>query len=141
MKNNATLVNTKIETVDVVDNVTTVRCLSTINAEKLPVNTDEIHRVIKDYFPNVNFTGKTILFNTEGVAKCLPEDTFDEKTGLHIAESRAQQKAYSIASRLYYCFNLLLAEKVNTLALLTQNAYNCEMHCAYHQLDLGNCNF
>ena len=138
MKNNATLVNTKTENVNVVDNTTTVRCTSTINAEKLPLNLDEIHNAIDRYFPNVNFDGKTISFNTVGVAKCLPEDTFDEKTGFYIAESRAQEKAYSIASRLYYCFNIILANKVNMMNVLTQNAYNCEMHCFYHQKELGN---
>ena len=139
MKNNATLVNTKTENVNVIDNTTTVRCISTINIEKLSLNIiDEIHDAINKYFPNVNFDGKTISFNTVGVAKCSPEDTFDEKTGFYIAESRAQEKAYSIASRLYYCFKIILANKINMMHLLSQNAYNCEMHCFYHQNELGN---
>ena len=51
-------------------------------------------------FPDIGYTGE---FTVKAKARCNSQDTFDEKKGKMIAESRAKLKMYSIANRLYGC--------------------------------------
>ena len=41
-----------------------------------------------------NCDGKTITFKAKGVAKCHPDDKFNERKGFHLAQSRAVYKIY-----------------------------------------------
>lgn len=51
-------------------------------------------------FPDIGYIGE---FTVKAKARCNSQDTFDEKKGKMIAESRAKLKMYSIAERLYSC--------------------------------------
>lgn len=51
-------------------------------------------------FPDIRYSGE---FTVKAKARCNNLDTFDEKKGKMIAESRAKLKMYSIAERLYSC--------------------------------------
>lgn len=51
-------------------------------------------------FPNISWD---YSFTVRAKARCNNLDTFDEKKGKMIAESRAKLKMYSIAERLYSC--------------------------------------
>lgn len=49
-------------------------------------------------FPNVSYDGE---FTVKAKARCNDTDTFDEKKGKMIAESRAKAKMFSIAQRVW----------------------------------------
>ena len=139
MKNNATLVNTRIENVVANNNEVTVRCISTINTSKIP-GMDEISlKEVLDAFPNVDYDElmREFIFYTEANAKCSPEDNYDKVLGQRIAESRAQTKAYNIAVRIYCIIYDVLEDKLQDVSWLIHNSYNCEKHCFLHQAELG----
>ena len=48
--------------------------------------------------PKVDYNGE---FTVSATAKCNEDDTFDVEVGKRIAESRAKQKAFGIARRVY----------------------------------------
>lgn len=55
-------------------------------------------RMWKRKFPRVNFRGE---FTVKAKARCHSTDTYDERRGKMIAESRAKTKMFSIAERIY----------------------------------------
>lgn len=59
----------------------------------------------KKKFPNVSYDGE---FTVKAKARCNNTDTFDEKKGKMIAESRAKAKMFSIAQRVWgECYKAL----------------------------------
>lgn len=48
--------------------------------------------------PHINRAGE---FTVKAIARCNNLDTFDEKTGKRIAESRAKKKVFSTAAKFY----------------------------------------
>ena len=139
MKNTATLVNTRIENVTESGNEVTVRCISTINTLKIPGMDETSLKEVLEAFPNVDydeFMGE-FVFHSEATAKCSPEDTYDKVLGQRIAESRAQSKAYSIASRIYCIIMDNISDKFYQVRQLLVNSYDCGIHCLDHQAELG----
>lgn len=60
----------------------------------------------KKKFPNVSYDGE---FTVKAKARCNNTDTFDEKKGKMIAESRAKAKMFSIAQRVWgECYKALI---------------------------------
>lgn len=49
-------------------------------------------------FPDIGYDGE---FTVKAKARCNSQDTFDEKKGKMIAESRAKAKMFSVASRVW----------------------------------------
>ena len=139
MKNNATLVNTTIENITENGNEVTVRCISKINLTKIPGIDNEVLNSILKAFPKVNYNDflKEFIYYTEANAKCSPEDNYDKVLGQRIAESRAQEKAYNIARRIYTIIMDSITDKFYMVRHLLENSYGCEVHCFLHQAELG----
>lgn len=55
-------------------------------------------RMWKPKFPKVNYKGE---FTVRAKARCHSTDTYDERRGKMIAESRAKAKMFGIAERVY----------------------------------------
>ena len=56
---------------------------------------------LDNYACELRKDGYYIVFNSVGIAKCSPEDVFDEKIGFRLAETRAQKDAFDKASTFY----------------------------------------
>lgn len=66
---------------------------------------------------------KNERFVAKGVARCNPQDTFDETIGKRIAESRAKKQAYSIATRVFnYCAEILKGKMADFKFLAENNS-------------------
>lgn len=69
----------------------------------------------KRKFPNVDWEGNFVV---RAKARCNNMDTFDEKKGKMIAESRAKTKMFNIAGKVWLkcseCFEALSAECLGT---------------------------
>lgn len=62
--------------------------------------------LVRNYIDNCPYTCDInghpgMFFKASGVAKCSDSDVFDDKTGFRIAETRAQQKIFNLASGVY----------------------------------------
>lgn len=83
----------------------------------------------KKKFPNISWDS---AFTVRAKARCNNLDTFDEKKGKMIAESRAKLKMYSIAERLYSCVSDTLEDLdrkvVNSIAACATEKQCEEMH-------------
>ena len=58
-------------------------------------------------------------FETIGKAVCAFDDTFDEKKGMHIAESRSKYKAYTNAKKFSYDIDVIYETIATCLAKVT----------------------
>lgn len=103
--------NLKIEKIDyrVNEEKRTVACILTCNMQlrKHPAYDNYIHYQWTKRMPKVNSSGR---FTVSATAKCNEEDVFDVEIGKRIAESRAKQKAFGIAGRVYMeIFNAVMS--------------------------------
>lgn len=60
-------------------------------------------------------------FTVRAIAKCSPDDTFNEVIGKRIAESRAKAKAFNISSKVWLCIAEKLADISSKASSLGQN--------------------
>lgn len=77
-----------------------------------------------------------IYGKTYGYADCLPEDEFDDVFGKKLAQTRAQMKAFDIATKVYnefYSKYQVIANKFITLA--NSSDYSADK-CSLHANDL-----
>lgn len=103
--------NLKIEKIDyrVNEEKRTVACILTCNMQlrKHPAFDMHFYYQWKKRMPKVDYNGE---FTVSATAKCNEEDVFDVEVGKRIAESRAKQKAFGIAGRVYVeVFNEVVA--------------------------------
>lgn len=63
-------------------------------------------------------------FTVKAIARCNPEDTFDEVIGKRIAESRAKAKAFKTATNVWLCITKGLKEQANIAGTM---AAHCEL--------------
>lgn len=71
-------------------------------------------------FPNVSYDGE---FTIKAKARCNSTDTFDEKKGKMIAESRAKAKMLNIASRVWH-------EAYKSLSFMADNCLCSSIACS-----------
>ena len=116
------------------DKITVAKCHCYINLDMLPVDQLSLKRIIFKDFPMIDFNGG---FEVVGKSRRNAEDEFDEHTGLYIAESKAQQKAYDIANRFYAKVKTVILESLNEIDLLEKNTESCKNHCRDHIIELG----
>lgn len=135
MKGKNTLVDfEKTSYTNVTEDEIVARCFCRLQLEKLGLNMGHIYKLISKRF---KFIGKDGRFEVFGRAKCLKEDKFDETLGQHIAETRAQEKAYSIAFRALmdirqYIYDTLITD----LNIAIENCNENEIHSYSHTKDL-----
>lgn len=103
--------NLRIEKIDyrVNEEGRTVACTLTCNMQlrKHPAFDMYFFYQWKKKMPKVNYYGE---FTVSATAKCNEEDVFDVEVGKRIAESRAKQKAFGIARKVYVeVFNEVVA--------------------------------
>lgn len=82
--------------------VTTCLLSCSLQLEKSPffVILDVISPAWRKKVSEVDRYGEFVVV---GVARCNPEDRFDEEAGRRIAESRAKIKAFKVAARVWKC--------------------------------------
>lgn len=135
MKGKNTLVDfEKTSYTKTTDDEIVARCFCRLQLEKLELNTEEIYKLITKRFKFIDKDGKFEVF---GKARCLKEDKFDETLGQHIAETRAQEKAYSIAFRALMDIRRYIHETLITdLNIAIENCNENEIHSYSHAKEL-----
>lgn len=99
--------------------VTEAECVCRLQFEKIGLNNNKVYNIIKDRFPFINqnckfvVTGKSILKDGE---------SYNETLGKHLAETRAQFKAYYIAERV---FEMIKNDMVETIRMINMAKGNC----------------
>ena len=87
------------------------------------------------------FNGDKLILTVSGRSRCMPNDKFDEKLGLKIADTRAHTKAMKIFSSFYKDISSLiyknLIEDIEEKFINCTNAY---LSCKEHEFELThNC--
>lgn len=89
---------------------------------------------LQKLFPKIegytSLTG-TLYFNVRGKAKLHPDDKYKKSLGMHIAESRAKAKAYSVANRIACVLCDMLSEQLDQVQAFTVES--CDQY--EHELD------
>lgn len=124
--------NLKIEKIDyrVNEEKRTVACILICNMQlrKHPAFEMHFYSQWRKRMPKVDCNGE---FTVSATAKCSEDDTFDVEVGKRIAESRAKQKAFKIAGRVYVeVFNeVVQAARLISLSIdACVNAYEVEQN-------------
>lgn len=73
-----------------------------------------------------------IYGKTYGYADCLPEDKFDDIFGKKLSQTRAQTKAFDIATKVYYEFANKYKKISNKFVNLAQNSCESADKCNFH---------
>lgn len=80
-----------------------------------------------------------LVFKTEGIAQCSPEDEFDVELGRKLACTRAQRAAFIRANALYRKFGDILYEPLEQMYDLGVNSLTAFERCFRHEHELtGN---
>lgn len=81
-------------------------------------------------------SGPDYHFTVKGTAKCGPKDTYDEQTGMRIAESKAKEKAISKAYKIMQHYRSIVKENLNVFEnsieffdreLYRENSHLCDL--------------
>lgn len=89
---------------------------------------------IMDKFHEVS--GPNYSFTVKGTAKCGPRDTYDEQTGMRIAESKAKEKALNKAWKIMQHYWLMVQEHLEVIVdsmsffereLARENSHLCDL--------------
>ena len=97
MRNRVKIVNTKFN-VDAENKVVVCELECDLQLEKHPAWMMINPSMWEKKFPDIGFDGE---YTVKAKARCNNIDTFDEKKGKMIAESRAKAKMFSVASRVW----------------------------------------
>lgn len=114
------------------DGEVVVKCTAKLQLEKFDIIFDK--HVWENRFP---FVSKNGVFTVIGRAVCGNE-SFNFDKGMHIAETRAQKKAYSIAERVY---ETIIEDLENTTAwfkFCKMNSNKCMKNAETHIKELDN---
>ena len=99
----------------------------------IPVDYYNAHvRTLERLFPKIDFYYDLIRFTVKGVAKCAPEDKYDEVLGKHIAEAKAKQKAYSIAYRIFNYISNAIDDDMNSMDMFISDMFYQKGHELEH---------
>lgn len=85
-----------------------VVCIMECSIPHLPYNCHIMRKFHEVSGPNYHFTVK-------GTAKCGSRDTYDEQTGMRIAESKAKEKAISKAYKIMQHYYPMVKEEMNVI--------------------------
>lgn len=97
MKPRVRILDTKFK-VDTVNKIVICELKCDLQTDKVDLKGYITRDMWGKQFPNIKWDG---LFVVKAKARCINEDTFDERKGKMIAESKAKVKMYSIASRIW----------------------------------------
>lgn len=87
----------------------------------------------KKKFPNVDCCGKYIV---KAVARCSPNDIFNEELGKMIAESRAKVQMFSVAEGVWKCCKEVLNRYLDECSNKAHNCRDAKFAERYHVDDL-----
>lgn len=94
-----------------------------------------LYDIVEKYFPMVD--PYDFSFTVKGLSKCDPADVYDMTTGKHIAESRAQAKAYFIAARILNRVTEFMIDSMNVIYFVINNCVDSMNACDEHADYLG----
>lgn len=97
MRNGVMIINTKFN-VDTVNKVVVCELKCDLQLAKHPAWLMIAPSIWERKFPNIGYDGE---FTVKAKARCNDMDTFNEKRGKMIAESRAKAKMLKVASRIW----------------------------------------
>lgn len=74
-----------------------------------------------------------LVFEGKGISRCNPEDTYDEKIGFRIAETRAQKDVFNKAAKFfngitYFIEKVFYDDLMDKLTTITDAVYECNDH-------------
>lgn len=118
MKNGVRITDTKFN-VDTENKVVVCELNCDLQLDKHPAWLAINPSMWEKKFPNIDWKG---TFTVKAKARCNDMDTFNEKKGKMIAESRAKLKMYNIAGRLYECCS-------KALTIANDNCLNTAVAC------------
>jgi hypothetical protein len=136
MKTNVEFLNTSFYDMIDVENQIGCEIIARIMIENLPITKAEFVNEICKRFPDVSPTG---TFKCFAVATCSPNDTFDVTVGEHIAETKAQQKVYKRALKLYSAIHNLIELKQQKLGEFLNGCYHSKHNSKTHIIMLDEC--
>lgn len=104
-----------------------VKMLAKLQHNRLPF--DGVYEIYGKRFQNISRGG---VFEVTGTAKCSPEDEFDFNRGRFIAETRAQTKAYRIATRVFDHIVDVVSDDLQYIASISLNCEDCANEAEKH---------
>lgn len=136
MKTNIEFLNTSFYRMIDVEKQIGCEVIARIMIENLPITKAEFVNEICKRFPDVSPTG---TFKCFAVATCSPNDTFDVTVGEHIAETKAQQKVYKRAIKLYSAIHNLIELKQQRIGEFLNGCYHSKHNSNTHIIMLDEC--
>lgn len=94
----------------------------------------------KTKFPNIKYEFYKAKLSLEVTRKavCLPEDTFDEVKGKHIAQTKCQKHIYGYMSYVLDNILVFMQTYFEKLSSASKNLINAHYQAAEHEVELGN---
>ena len=136
MKTNVEFLNTSFYDMIDVENQTGCEIIARIMIENLPIAKAEFVNEICKRFPDVSPSGTFTCF---AVATCSANDEFNETVGQHIAETKAQQKVYKRAIKLYSAIYNLIELKQQRIGEFLNGCYHSKRNSDKHIIMLDEC--
>lgn len=120
---------------EAVDNPKEIVCDITarILLKKIGMDSITFYKIVKKRFPDVSSSG---VFSVTAKSVCGENDNFDERTGEMIAETKAQEKVYAKASRIYTEIYNWFARYTNNLADITEHCFDLALKANLHVRDI-----
>ena len=97
MKPRVKIIDTKFK-VDTINKIVICELRCDLQTDKVELKGYITRDMWEKRFPNIKWDG---MFIVKAKARCINGDTFDERKGKMISESKAKVKMYSIASRIW----------------------------------------
>lgn len=131
-----TWVETKTQNFYQSKNATVAEVACRLQVEKINFVPDQVlYDIVEKYFPAVD--PYDYSFTVKGVSKCDPADNYNVTIGKHIAESRAQAKAYCIAARILDRVADFIVDSLNVTNYVLSNCVDSMEACDKHADKLG----
>lgn len=77
-----------------------------------------------------------LIFETEGLCKCAPQDNFDAELGKKIASTRAQEEAFKTANLLFIDIHNIVVDEFAGFDVLFTGTADAIKKCKKHAHDL-----
>ena len=77
-----------------------------------------------------------LIFETEGISKCAPNDNFNAELGKKVASTRAQENAFKDANMFYEDIKTIVNAEFNGLDTVIRGTLNAINKCKKHVCDL-----
>lgn len=135
MKTNIEFLSTKFNENTGVDKQIKCEIVARVMIEKLPISKSEFVNVICKRHPEISPSG---TFTCIATTTCKPTDKYNETVGRRIAETKAQQKVYAKANKIYYNIISYLHQKTIDMDILFTNCRFLQRRATLHVEVLDN---